>query len=306
MTLPQLKALIADASGADAVGVAAARPVDDDADALFRRWIADGCHGEMSYLERYGDVRRDPRLLLDGAKTLIMTAFSYANPEAVDTMRRNKAPRIAEYALADDYHTVLRRRLGMAAEALTRAAGGTTRVCVDTAPLRERYWAWQAGIGFLGTNNYLIIPGLGAHFYLGTILWTGRPDGEYDAPCSLSCGNCNACVAACPGKAINADGRLDARRCLSYLTIESRQPVPDDIHLGGRLFGCDTCRKVCPHQPYTTQPTHIPEFVARPLVVALTRNDWQNMTPERFNNLFRNSALRRTKLSRLQEILLKN
>lgn len=290
-------------SGAHAVGVTQVRPVDDGARAVYERWIADGCHGDMDYLARYGDVRDNPALLLDGARTLIVAAFSYANVAAVAEIRRRGIPRIAEYALGRNYHNVLRRRLKKAAAAVERLYGGSTRVCIDTAPLRERYWAAQAGLGFIGVNNQLIIPGEGSHFFLGSILWTGVPDEGYDEPCGRSCLRCGACLRACPTGAISDDGRIDARRCLSYLTIESHAPLPDGIETGNRLFGCDTCRRVCPHQSARPAPTPLAEFAPLALTTTLTTADWLAMTSEEFDRLSAGTSLRRTTLEGIKNRL---
>ena len=303
-TLQQLKDTVTRLSGARAVGVARCEPVEEEVERLRRLWIAEGCHAEMKYLERYSDIRRDPRLLLPGTQSIIMTAFGYANPEAAKQIENSGAPIIAEYALGEDYHVVIRKRLEDVARELTSTYGGETRVCVDTAPLRERYWAQRAGLGFIGLNNYLIIPGEGAHFYLGAILWTEKTSDGFDKPCNKSsCHRCGACVAACPNGALSVEGRLDARRCLSYLTIEHRGELPHGINLANRLFGCDICRRVCPHQSVKPDTTAIAEFQARKEIVSLTRDDWENMSPGRFNALFRNSAVRRAKLSKLLDTL---
>lgn len=254
----------------------------------------------MSYLERYDTVRDNPSLLLDGARTLIVSAFSFGNRAAVANIEQSGIPRISEYALGADYHIELRRQLRPAAKAIENTFGGRTRVCIDTAPLRERYWAARAGLGFIGVNNHLIIPGMGAHFFLATILWTGITSDGSDTPCLRSCGSCGRCVEACPARAISPDGRLDARRCLSYLTIESRDPLPPDVDLGGRLFGCDTCRRVCPHEPADYPDTTVTAFAPRPQTTTLTADDWRAMTPERFRQLFGDSPLARTSLPRLQ------
>lgn len=303
ITRSELKELTVNLSGATAAGIACASPVNEDARRIRRDWIAAGCHAGMDYLEKYEDVRDNPALLLDGAQTIIMAAFSYANTEAVAEMERGGLPLIAEYALGADYHTEVRRRLEAVAEHLKSVYGGHTRVCVDTAPLRERYWAVQAGLGFVGINNYLIIPGEGLHFVLGALLWTGTVSDGPDRPCAGDCGRCGACVRACPTGAISADGRIDARRCLSYLTIESRDPMPAGLRTGNRLFGCDTCRSACPHEPAEPPRTSIEAFVARPEVAALTKDDWMSMTPSHFKRLFRDSAIRRARLEHLRDIL---
>ncbi|MDE7443891.1 MAG: tRNA epoxyqueuosine(34) reductase QueG, partial [Muribaculaceae bacterium] len=280
-------------AGANAWGVALAESVDPDAVAIYDRWIASGAHGGMDYLERYSDVRNDPRLLLDGAQCIIVAAFNYQPSRRQDA----GVPVIADYALGDDYHTVLRQRLDRVARQLVEAYGGTTRVCVDTAPLRERYWAVRAGVGFVGISNQLIIPGYGSRFFLGEILWTGSLDP--DEPCRMSCDGCMRCVQACPGAAIEATGGFCAARCLSYLTIEHRGDLPASVALGNRIYGCDRCQDVCPHNR-DSRPTAIAEFEPRPALLSLTCQQIGCMTQPEFSALFRNSAIKRTKLSGLQ------
>ncbi len=303
ITRQKLKQLTTTVSGATVAGVALVEPVDGKSRRIRRDWIAAGCHGSMEYLEKYDNVRDNPALLLDGAQTIVMAAFSFANPRAAAEMEQSGEPLIAEYALGADYHTEVRRRLEAVAERLRADYGGETRVCVDTAPLRERYWAAKAGLGYIGVNNYLIIPGHGLHFVLGALLWTGRVADGPDTPCDGDCGRCGACVRACPTGAISPDGRIDARRCLSYLTIESREPLPEGIERGRRLFGCDTCRRVCPHEPADPPRTDIEAFVARSEVTSLTARDWLTMTPSHFKRLFRDSAIRRARLERLRGFL---
>ncbi len=149
-------------------GIASLRQVDDQALRQYTDWLSRGMHAGMDYLERYPDIRRDPRMLLDGATTVISCAFPYFTPIS----RTHGTANIALYALGTDYHEVVRNRLEQAAEAIRDTFGGQTRVCVDTAPLRERYWALHSGLGFIGTNNHLIIPGAGSYFFLGEILTT--------------------------------------------------------------------------------------------------------------------------------------
>lgn len=298
-----LKDIVLSCSGASFVGVAEVRPVSAEAVDIRRRWLADGCQGEMKYLERYEEVRNDPALLLEGTRTIVMAAFSYANPGAVEEMEKNGAPVISEYALGTDYHIEIRRRLKEAAKQLVARYGGECRICVDTAPLRERYWARQAGLGFIGVNNYLCIPGAGAHFCLGALLWTGQPEDGYDSPFEGGCGKCGRCVRACPVGALSADGRLDARKCLSYLTIESREDLPAEVRPGNSLFGCDRCRRACPHEPSRPAPSNIEGLAARPEIISLTYNDWEEMTEERFKKLFKDSPLRRAGLPKLLSTL---
>lgn len=292
----QVRVIVAEA-GASAVGFATPTAISSEADERYLRWIADGRHASMEYLVRYPDVRRDPRLLLDGAATLIVAAFNY-------TPRHRQpagSPRIADYALGRDYHEVVRARLSESATRIKALYGGDTRVCVDTAPLRERYWAVRAGLGFIGLNNQLIVPGTGSRVFIGSILWTVAVDP--DAPCTGSCDGCGACIKACPAGALHPDGSgVDARRCLSYLTIEHRGPLPDGLHTGGRLYGCDACQDVCPHNRHTPVST-IPEFNPDENIVELTRADIESMDSAGFKALFGHSAIRRTKLEGLQRNL---
>lgn len=289
MDSARLDALLT-AAGAYRWGIAAAEPVDEAAAALYLDWIAAGKHGEMGYLDRYHDVRRDPRLLLDGAvaRSVIVAAFNYYHPAT------SRLP-IARYARALDYHEVVRDRLRAVAEAITAETGALCRVTVDTAPLRERYMAVKAGLGFVGLNNLLIIPGAGSYFFLGEIITDLElPPSQ---PCTMLCGDCGRCVERCPGRALDGRGGIDARRCLSYLTIEYRgetMPV-DSLPV---LYGCDACQLACPHNA-APPVTEIPEFQPSEALLSLTRDDIAGMTQQDFSRIFRHSAVKRTKLSGL-------
>lgn len=278
-------------AGATASGVARLCEVDPEAEELYARWIAGGCHGEMSYLERYRDVRRDPRLLLEGAESIIVAAFSYFTPGLFE---RGDGLKWARYALGRDYHEEVRERLGRVAGAITEATGAQCRVAVDTAPLRERYWAVRAGVGFIGVNNQLIVPGAGSWCVLGEIITTLGL--EPDPPCTLTCDGCMRCVRACPGCALDGRGGLDARKCRSYLSIEYRgEDVPE---FGDRIYGCDVCQEVCPHNA-SAAPTGVAAFSPRPEILALTRERIAGMEQSEFSRIFSHSAIKRTKLAGL-------
>lgn len=289
-----IRSLILDA-GACAVGFAEAAPVDDADMALYDRWIAAGSHGEMAYLDRYHDVRRDPRLLLDGALTVISCAFDYR------PARRH--PLFADYALGRDYHEVIRERLTPVTDEIRRLFGGETRICVDTAPIRERYWAARAGVGRIGLNGTLIVDGIGSKVFLAEIIWTGSlaPD---DSRLGESCMRCGACLQACPGRALHGDGSLDARSCNSYLTIEYRGELPGDLHLPGRIYGCDICQDVCPHNR-AEGVTTIAEFSPSDALMRLDADALSAMTHDDYRSIFRHSAIRRAKLPHLLRNLLR-
>lgn len=282
-------------AGATAVGIAHVATVDDSAREAYRQWIASGRSAPLAYMDRYHEVRDNPGLLLEGAKSIIVAAFSYFHPSPPPKSHFT----IARYARGADYHEVVRRRLSDAASAIMSAEGlseSDFRVCVDTAPLRERYWAQQGGIGFIGRNNTLIIPGEGSYVVLGEILTT--MDIEPDAPCTLTCGDCMACVRACPVGALGceSDGYrgVDASRCLSCLTIEHRGDFPPDTKLSGRIAGCDTCQDVCPHNRHAKMSA-IPEFAPTTPLLSMTDDQILALAPEQIRPLTRHTPLSRIK-----------
>lgn len=259
MTAATLLRALYDA-GAAAAAVVPVEAVSDEDMALYDSMTAEGRHASMSYLERYGEVRRDPALLLDGARSMLIALFDFG-PNL--TVCRHTPLQWASYALGDDYHDVIRRQLGAVGAIIGERS--TWRVCVDTAPLRERYHAVRAGLGFTGRNGMLIVPGAGSALFIGTLLTCAElpplgpliihADGTTcditaaDIRCAAAvCDTCGVCLRSCPGHALRGDGSMDARRCLSYLTIEHRGPFADPApRLGRHIYGCDICLQVCPH-----------------------------------------------------------
>lgn len=287
----QLRSLIMSV-GAERVGFALATPVDDNCTQRFTRWIVEGKNAEMKYLENHSDLRRDPRLLLEDAKTVISIAFNYFPHR----QRAEELPYISMYAYGQDYHDVLRNRLRMACERIKELWGGEFRICIDSAPVHERYWAWRAGLGFQGMNGTFILPGKGSYFFLAEIITTLEV--EPDRPIEADCGGCGRCVRECPGKALSGDGCVDAAHCLSYLTIECRDDwqVPERSDIP--LYGCDRCQQVCPHNRHA-QPTEIDEFTPSDELLTLGINEVESMSENDFRRMFRNSAIKRTKYAGL-------
>ena len=293
-TKEDIRRIVLDA-GACRVGFAAAGPVGDSTRRRYDSWIAGGRHAGMAYLGRYGDVRSDPRLLLDGAATVISCAFDYR------PSRRH--PLVAACSGNEGYPGGPRSRQKTTAEVICSRYGGLTRICVDTAPIRERYWAARAGVGVIGLNGLIIVDGIGSKVFLAEILWTGEvgPD-----PSRLAdiCMNCGACVRACPGRALGGDMTLDARSCNSYLTIEHRGDLPAGLSLDGRIYGCDICADVCPYNSpealAAATAATLPEFAMRPAVESLKSTaDIAALTPDSFAAIFRGSAVRRARLAGL-------
>lgn len=279
------------AAGACAAGVTSACPIEPPHTEAYRSWISSGKHASMDYMARYDDVRSDPRLLLEGARSILCMAFSYYEPGAP------RSALFADYALGEDYHTALRRRLEPLSEWMRqRVEGSLTRICIDTAPLRERLLAAKAGIGFIGLNGQLITS-VGSRVFLAEILWTA--DAAPSEPTPRRCLMCRKCIAACPGGALDGSGTVDARKCLSYLTIEHRGELPDGIALPGRIYGCDICQDVCPHNRRNGSPV-IEELRPRAAMLTLDREAILTMNPETYSATFRRSAVKRVKLPVLQ------
>lgn len=280
---------IATELGIDRVGVASLMsPVEDRYMDKYDKWIAEGKHADMSYLVEHRSLREDPRTLLPEARTMLVCAVSYY-PTA---LQAPDAPQISKYAYGRDYHKVLKKVLTSFAERMTDAFGSHTyRVCIDTAPISERYWAQRAGIGHIGKNQNLIIPKIGSYIFLGEILTS--LDLTPSDPIHRSCGSCTKCIEACPTQALSSEG-LDARRCLSYLTIEHRGEIPSDLRaaLGSRIYGCDTCQDVC---PYNHRPIKTRLFPASSKILTLSEDDIRNFDEETYASLFFGSAATRAK-----------
>lgn len=270
--------------GFSACGLAPARPLDEDARRHFSDWIAAGRHAGMDYMARHCDLRMDPTSLVPGARTVVSVALVYRPPHPVEGL--------AWYAQGRDYHDVMRQRLLQ----LLEDTGATGRCFVDTAPVAEKYWAWRCGLGWQGRHTQLIIPGLGSTFFLGELLVEQEAD-CYDAPMESRCGACRLCLDACPARALDAAG-LDARRCLSYLTIEHRGPWPSPLRLGPDFYGCDCCLKACPHN--RKAPEGDPLFHPSAALRAMTPADWRALTREQYQKLFKGSAVKRAKFEGLQ------
>lgn len=284
-----LRRLLARA-GATRSGFAAAGDIDPAAAAQYDAWLADGCHAGMDWLARHRPLRLHPAHVLPGVHTVIMAAFPYTADAG--------HPLVADYALGADYHRALRGRLEPVADYLRRDCGALARICIDSAPLPERYWAVRAGLGFTGLNGQLYIPGRGAAFHLAAILTTlALPP---DTPLAGGCTACGACLRACPAGALRGDGTLDARRCLSYLTIEHRGELPAEESLHGRVYGCDACRRACPLTRDAQPPAPLPELAPRPDVCALTRDDYATLTASRWRRILAPTPLGHTTPSRLR------
>lgn len=281
--------------GFDACGFAKATQVSNLATMQYDNWIKDGKLDCMDYAEKYIELRRNPCELQPGAKTIICVAINYF-PK---TFQDSNLPQFAFYSYGKDYHDVVRNKLKLLALYLQENFSAESRICVDTAPIMEKYWAKQSGIGMIGRNNLLIIPGKGSYFFLGELISTIEL--TPDSPCEMTCGDCDKCLETCPGGALTEGNGLDARRCLSCQLIERKGNLPEWVNnaIGNRIYGCDECQKCCPHN-IKAQPTTIPEFSPNKQQLSLTLDDIQIMTDEQFREIFRKSAVKRIKLDGLK------
>ena len=282
------------ALGFDALGVTAIDIPEDEQHLL--RWLDAGYHGEMGYMRRHASLRGNPRQLLPGAVRIVSVRMDYWPGEAraaEEVLADPALGYISRYALGRDYHKVLRRSLARLATDLARSIGPFGyRVCVDSAPVLEKAHARNAGLGWIGKHTNLIARDAGSYFFLGEIL-TDLPL-PVDEPASAHCGSCQACIPACPTGAIVAPFRLDARRCISYLTIEHLSAIPEELRaaIGNRIYGCDDCQLVCPWNKFARAAAH-PDFKVRHALDAPALAELFLWSAAQFEERMRGSAIHR-------------
>ena len=277
--------------GFDSCRVAACAPPAHAGE--FEDWLSAGAHGEMEYMARGDEKRRDPQKILPGAKSVVVLALNYFQADEVRLSETAATGRIARYAWGDDYHDVIAAKLDKI-DIFLRQFDGQQKCYVDTGPILERDHAAQAGIGWHGKSTMLIDEKLGTWFFLAEILTTLELPA--DGPARDRCGTCERCINACPTGAITAPHKLDARRCISYLTIELKSSIPLELRplIGDRIFGCDDCLDACPWNRFA-QVSHESAFAARRSTTAFSLRDYLALNETEFRNLFRNSPIKRIK-----------
>jgi epoxyqueuosine reductase len=293
--LPELIKQKAHQLGFDLCGIAKARPLEEYGPCL-KAWVREGMNDKMEYLARDIEKRLDPGNLFKEARSMVITGLSYYS----ENMQKHPgAPVLSRYAYGINYHDVIMEKLEQLLawiKSVEPEAEG--RCVVDSAPLLEKAWASEAGLGWQGRHSVLINKKIGSFFFIGSLIL--NLELESDSPYSEEyCKECRICIDACPTGAINENRTIDARRCIANLTIENRGPIPQEIvpHMGRRIYGCDRCQEVCPWNRKAV-PNRTPEFRINEEVAALSPDEWKNLTEDQFSRLFKGSVVERVKYER--------
>ena len=284
--------------GFDFCGISKAEFLEEEAPRL-ETWLKAGMHGKMEYMENHFDKRLNPTLLVDGAKSVISLLYNYY-PEQTQV---SAAPKISKYAYGYDYHDVIKEKLKEFLNTLKEKIGDVNgRAFVDSAPVLDKAWAKKSGLGWIGKNANLINKQNGSFFFIAELIID--LDLEYDGPIQDYCGTCTKCIDACPTEAIVEPFIVDGSKCISYLTIELKDAIPSEFKnkMDHWAFGCDVCQDVCPWNRFST-PHHEAQFNNQTGLLNLSTNEWNEMTEETFNKVFKHSAVKRTKYKGLKRNL---
>ena len=277
-------------------GISKAEFLEEDAPKL-EEWLKRGYQGKMSYLENHFDKRLDPTLLVPGAKSVVSLVYNYFPKKDIT----NEADlKIAKYAYGEDYHIVIKDKLKTFLEIIQSQIGEVHgRAFVDSAPVHERAWAKKSGLGWIGKNSLLLNREMGSFFFLAELILDLEL--EYDGPIKDYCGTCTACMDACPTDAIPQPYVVDGSKCISYFTIELKEEIPKEVKgkFENWIFGCDICQDVCPWNRFS-KPHSEPRFSPTPELEKMSKADWKEITEDVFEKLFKNSAVKRTKLGGLK------
>lgn len=276
--------------GFAACGIAKAKYLKDDAQRL-ENYLNNKFNGKMSYMANHFEKRTNPQLLVEGAHSVISVLFNYF-PEK--TQIDKQAPVVSKYAYGKDYHYVIKEKLNKLLAYIKKIEPLTEgRAFVDSAPVMERAWAREAGLGWIGKHGLLINKQIGSFVFIGELIV--NIELSYDSPIKEYCGNCTRCIDACPTNAIIADKTLDARKCISYLSIELKGEIPEEFKgkFQNRVFGCDICQDICPHNSKAVPHSH-EELKPIQGLLEMRKTEWYSMDKSFFNHMFKHSPLKRT------------
>ena len=295
MNYSQLIKQKAEKFGFQSCGISKAEFLEEEAPRL-EDWLKNNYHGEMKYMENHFDKRLNPTLLVDGAKSVISLSYNYFPKEKIERLENFK---ISKYAYGEDYHEVIKEVLKeMMIELQEEVGEFGFRVFVDSAPVLEKAWARKSGLGWVGKNANLITKKHGSFYFLAEIICD--LDLNYDSATTDHCGSCRKCIDACPTQAIVSDKIVDGSKCISYATIELKNEIPDYFEgkMDDWMFGCDVCQDVCPWNRFSA-PTLQEKFAPNFQKLNFRKNEWKELTQELFSEIFKKSAVKRTKFSGL-------
>jgi epoxyqueuosine reductase len=284
--------------GFDFCGISKAEFLEEEAPRL-EAWLNKNMHGKMDYMANHFDKRLDPRLLVDGARSVISLLYNYYP----DQKQAEGSPKISKYAYGQDYHSVIKDKLKEFLNSLQEKVGQINgRVFTDSAPVLDKAWAKKSGLGWVGKNSNLINKDQGSFFFIAELIVDLEL--EYDGPIADYCGTCTRCIDACPTDAIVAPYVVDGSKCISYLTIELKENIPNEFKskMDNWAFGCDVCQDVCPWNRFS-KPHSEPLFKNSNGLLNYSTEQWQEMTEEVFNSVFKSSAVKRTKFKGLKRNL---
>ncbi len=259
-------------------------------------WLNKNMQGQMFYMENHFDKRLNPTLLVEGAKSVISLLLNYYPSE----FQNQESYKISKYAYGQDYHFVIKEKLKELLHFIQTEIGEVSgRAFVDSAPVLDKAWAAKSGLGWMGKNTNLITQKVGSFYFISELIVDVEL--EYDAPTTDHCGSCTACIDECPTEAIVAPYVVDGSKCISYFTIELKENIPTEMKgkLDDWMFGCDVCQDVCPWNRFS-KPHNEPLFQANPELLSFTKKDWEEITEDVFKKVFKDSAVKRTKLEGLR------
>lgn len=284
--------------GFDFCGISKAEFLEEEAPRL-ESWLKNGMHGKMEYMENHFDKRLNPTLLVDDAKSVVSLLYNYYPEQTQNT----DAPKISKYAYGKDYHEVIKEKLKEFLNTLKEKIGDVNgRAFVDSAPILDKAWAKKSGLGWIGKNANLINKQQGSFFFIAELIIDIEL--EYDGPIQDYCGTCTKCIDACPTSAIVEPFIVDGSKCISYLTIELKDAIPNEFKnkMDNWAFGCDVCQDVCPWNRFS-MPHNETQFDNQTGLLNFTTDEWYELTEETFNTIFKQSAVKRTKYKGLKRNL---
>jgi epoxyqueuosine reductase len=276
-------------------GISKAGFLEEEAPRL-EHWLNQNHHGEMKYMENHFDKRLNPTLLVDDAKSVISLLLNYYPSET----QNPDSYKISKYAYGQDYHFVIKEKLNELLHTIQTEIGEVSgRAFVDSAPVLDKAWAAKSGLGWIGKNSNLLTQQVGSFYFIAELIVD--LDLEYDYATTDHCGTCTACIDACPTEAIVAPYTVDGSKCISYFTIELKENIPNEMKgkLDDWIFGCDVCQDVCPWNKFSKSHNE-PLFNPNPELLSMTKKDWEEITEDTFETVFKNSAVKRTKFEGLK------